>query len=97
MKNAIHRFLTLDARNIIPEVYFGLLFIYAALLFTTINSIYSQDISSPRKILWILFVIVTPIAGMAIYTLRCLLTAEHSFLQSIGLLRSNNTGNFKAN
>lgn len=96
MKTAIHRFITLDARNIIPEVYYGLLFIYAALLFTTLNSIHSQDISPAGKMLWTLFVIVTPIAGMALYAMRCLLTADHSFLRSIGLLRNNNTGNFKS-
>ncbi|MCH2059729.1 MAG: PLDc N-terminal domain-containing protein [Verrucomicrobiales bacterium] len=88
MKAAIYRFITLDARNVAPEIYLGLLIIYAALIFTTINSIRTQDISTARKIIWSLFILVVPIGGMAIYALRCLITADHSFLRSIGILRS---------
>jgi hypothetical protein len=97
MKAVIHRFITLDARNVIPEVYLGLLLIYAVLLLTTLNSIRTQTISPARKILWALFVIMTPMAGMAIYALICIMTADHSFLRSIGLIRSNTTATFKAN
>ena len=97
MKTAIHRFITLDARNVIPEVYLGMLLIYATLLFTTLNSIRTQTISPARKILWALFVITTPIAGMTIYALGCLMSADHSFLRSIGLLRINTTPTSKAN
>lgn len=88
MKTAIQRFITLDARNIIPEVYVGLLFIYAALLLTTLNSIRTQSISRARKFIWGLFILLVPIGGMAIYAISCLITADHSFLRSIGLIRS---------
>ena len=87
MKAAIQRFITLDARNIIPEVYIGLLCIYAALLITTLNSIRTQSISRGRKFIWALFILVVPIGGMAIYAISCLLTADHSFLRSIGVIR----------
>lgn len=97
MRTAIHRFVTLDARNVIPEVYVGLVFIYAVLAITTLNSIRSQDMTVARKILWGAFVLLTPIAGMAVYSLRCLLTADHDFLRSIGLLRSHHQGVFKRN
>ncbi len=97
MQTAIHRFLTLDARNIIPEVYFGLAFIYVVLVITTISSIRSQNISMFRKILWGSLALIAPIAGMAAYALRCLLTADHDFLRSIGLLRSHHAGPFNRN
>jgi hypothetical protein len=92
MQTAIYRFLSLDARNVIPEVYWGLAFIYTVLVITTFNSIRSQDMSMSRKILWGSFALTAPIAGMATYSLRCLLTADHDFLRSIGLLRSHHPG-----
>ena len=88
MKTAIQRFITLDPRNIIPEVYIGLLFIYAALLLTTLNSIRSNSSSRVRKFVWALLILFLPIGGMAIYAISCLVTADHSFLRSIGLIRS---------
>lgn len=97
MKTVIHRFLTLDAKNIIPEVYFGLGCIYLVLVIATISSVRSQDIYMSRKILWVSFILLIPIAGMATYSLSCIFTADHNFLRSIGLFRSHNAGAFKRN
>lgn len=83
MLQVVIRFFTLDVITEHPVVYFGLGVVWLILLGSASLSILAQRISRPWKVFWFLLVLLLPIAGLAIYALRCLFLGDWSFLRPL--------------
>lgn len=83
MLQIVFRFLTFNVVSEHWAVYWGLLAVWIILLVAAFSSIRSLEISLGAKIGWILVTLFIPIAGLGIYALRCLISADWSFLKPI--------------
>lgn len=83
MLQVILRFLTFNVVSEHPAVYWGLLVVWLMLLTAAISSIRSLEISTGAKVFWIALILAVPIFGLGIYALRCLLSADWSFLKPL--------------
>lgn len=81
MLQIVIRFLTFEVINVHPAVYWGLLSIWVMLLIAAASSLRGLEISSRAKTGWILLILLIPVFGMGIYTLRCLVKNDWSFLK----------------
>lgn len=86
MRVIITRFLTLSAQNISDEVVWALAFIYFLLVLVTLASVWSSPSGVVQKIIWTMLVLTLPVAGMALYCVRCLFRADYSWLTQMGIL-----------
>ena len=89
MRDVVVRFFTLDALNVIPELYVVLGAIWLWILCVTWSSISSQAIPLWAKLFWALVVVSIPIAGVFLYTVFCLFRADYSYLQQMGFFLPN--------
>lgn len=80
--NFILRFLSLDHQNMIPEVLVCAALVWLLVLFCTVASILSHPISRGGKALWILFVLLAPLAGVVVYVGYCLSRQDYSFMKA---------------
>ena len=85
MRAVFIRFFTLNAENVIPEIYLGMVAVYLILLTASLFSIKSLQASSKSKACWSVIVVLVPVLGMFIYSLRCLVRADFKFLKEFGL------------
>lgn len=85
MRAVFIRFFTLNAENVIPEIYLGMAAVYLILLTASLFSIKSLQASSKSKAAWSVVVVLVPVLGMFIYSLRCLVRADFRFLKEFGL------------
>jgi hypothetical protein len=85
MLQVLVNFLTFNALNTPPEVYFGLAAAWALLLVAGCSSIFSQRHWWLFKVLWLLMVIGVPILGLLLYCAYCLFSADYGTLKMMGL------------
>jgi len=88
MRELVTRFLSLDALNVIPEIYLTLLGVWFLVLLVTVASIASQSLPLFGKILWVILVIALPFGGVFLYTFFCLFRGDYSYLQQMGIFLS---------
>ena len=84
MRTTLVHFLTFRAQNVSPEVYWALAVIYALMVVATVASILSEKNGAIRKFLWLLVILLLPLAGMLLYTMRCMVIADFGFLKQLG-------------
>jgi hypothetical protein len=84
MKDAILRFATLNAENVIPYVYIGMAVVWIIMVATAFFSLRAQPIGAGAKMVWALLIVLLPIVGMTLYCLRCLLRADYPLLEQLG-------------
>jgi hypothetical protein len=87
MVQAIINFLTFNALNTPPEIYYGLAFVWLLLLGAGIASVLSRQGRIWLKLLWLLVLIGLPVVGLLIYSIVCVITADYGFLRLFGLHR----------
>lgn len=87
MLQVLINFATLNALNSPPEVYIGLAAIWVLLLSAGIASVVSRARSAWVAAVWIVFILIVPIAGLFVYCVWCMLSADYSFLKMFGLHR----------
>lgn len=87
MVQAIINFLTFNALNTPPEVYFGLALAWLLLLGTGVASVLSRRGSIWLKLMWLLVLISLPVVGLFVYSFVCIVTADYGFLKLFGLHR----------
>jgi uncharacterized membrane protein YhaH (DUF805 family) len=92
MREILIHFLSFEALNLIPEVYFALAGIWLLIVCITIASIFSQRIHSLTKLFWAAVVVAIPLAGAFFYTIFCLIRADYSYFQQMGLFLPANKG-----
>lgn len=83
MLQIVIRFFTLDVITPHPAIYLGLFAVWVILLVAAGLSILAQKISTAWKAFWFLLVVLVPIAGLAVYALRCLFQGDWSFLKPL--------------
>jgi hypothetical protein len=83
MRDTIIRFLTVNPLNEHPLVYWGLAVVWVVMILNCIASLRQQEMSIPARWLWFLVILLLPILGMALYLIRCLMTADYSFLKFV--------------
>lgn len=89
LRATIIRFLSFDAHNVTPQVYVAMAVIYLALLVVTLLSIRKHGFSAKGRATWMLVVVLVPIFGIAAYCVSCLMKADITFMQNIGLFRKS--------
>lgn len=83
MLSALLNFLTLRVENVHPMTYIGLAVIWILLLSASISSLQHIDLSKSRKLAWLMIIVLFPVVGLGLYCVRCLFTANWSFLDPI--------------
>lgn len=81
MREIVFRFLTFDALNDHVMVHVGLIVTWIILIIAAIMSLRQQSISLTAKWIWFGLILCVPILGLAVYTMRCLFTADFGFLK----------------
>ena len=88
MRTTIVNFLTFEALNVIPAIYWILVGVYAALLLVTFWSIWSTGLTkAPARVFWSFLVLCLPLAGMYLYSFFCLARSDLSPLRQIGIVK----------
>jgi hypothetical protein len=85
MRDALFNFIGLKPQNVIEPLYWLLAAGWVVFVFTAIQSILSRRMGALWKAFWILLVTAVPGAGLFVYLVFCLLTADYSFLERFGL------------
>ncbi|MCB1076704.1 MAG: PLDc N-terminal domain-containing protein [Verrucomicrobiae bacterium] len=62
-------------------VHVGLFVTWLILVAAAMMSLRSQEMSITAKWIWFAIIVALPIVGLAIYAIRCLFTADFSFLK----------------
>jgi Phospholipase_D-nuclease N-terminal len=83
MRETIIRFLTLNPLNEHPLVYWGLGFIWVILILNCLASLRQQPTGYKARWTWFALILFLPIIGMGLYLMRCLVTADYSFLKFV--------------
>jgi len=84
MRDVITRFFTLEALNVTPEVYVGLLGLWVLVTLIGLASALSQPIHPAGRLFWALVIIALPLLGLAVYCLFCLTRADYTFVKRLG-------------
>lgn len=84
MQTIITNFIHVSAMNVEPAVIWALMFVYVALVATTIVSIGCSKIGMAFKLIWGVFVIACPFFGVILYCIVCLMRADYSVLAQMG-------------
>lgn len=85
MRDALFNFIGLKPQNVIEPLYWLLAVGWIVFVFTAIQSILSRRMGALWKAFWILLVAAVPGAGLFVYLVFCLFTADYSFLERFGL------------
>lgn len=101
MQTIITNFLHASALNVEAAVIWALLFVYVALIATTIASIWCSKTGRAFKWIWTALVILCPCLGVILYCIFCLMRADYSVLEQMGFSKKKshkkvNTGTKKA-
>jgi len=72
MRGIVIHFLQQDILNLHPMVYWGLAAIWLLLLISAVISVRTLEIPVAAKVVWLLLIFLAPVAGLALYALRCL-------------------------
>jgi hypothetical protein len=94
MRGIIIRFFTMDILNDHPAVYWGLALIWVILLVAAISSLRSLHVSGKVKAFWLAIILLIPIVGMALYSIRCLIKADWSGLKPFLLPQNRGVRSF---
>jgi len=92
MREILIRFLSFEALNLIPEIYFALAAVWLLIVAITLVSISSQPIHLVAKLFLVLMVVALPMIGVLLYTIGCLIRADYSYFQQMGLFLPTNKG-----
>lgn len=84
MSTVLIRLLTLNAENVIPEVIWAILGIYAFAVLVTLTSVWVTYKSAVSRFFWILAVVCMPFLGILIHCLHSLTLADVSALKQFG-------------
>lgn len=76
MRAVVINFFHLEVLNLHPVVYWGLAAVWFLLLISAFMSVRSLPIPSGAKLVWSLIIVAIPIIGLAVYALRCLVSAN---------------------
>lgn len=82
MRLVIHRFLSLHAENVAPEIYWALGCVYLILIAVSLESLRRSQVRF--KLAWAMLLLFIPLLGMYLYALRSLFSADFSFLKRFG-------------
>ena len=83
MRETLLRFFLVQPLNVHPLVYWGLAVVWIVMILNCAASLRQQPISMAARWTWLILIIALPIAGMALYLLRCLVKADYSFLKFV--------------
>lgn len=89
MERFFKRLLSMEAVTVIPEVYWGLLVVFIIFLLVSAASVISQPFGAGMKALWLAVLLLLPLLGLWIYSLRCIIFADYSFLRDWGIVRNS--------
>jgi hypothetical protein len=81
MLQVVIRFLTLDVVSEHPAIYWGLGSVWLLLLLAAFSSLRRLDVPTKAKVLWFLFILGVPLAGLGCYAVRCLIKGDWGFLK----------------
>lgn len=81
MRDVLIRFLTGNAINDHPMIYWGMGGAWLVMVVTTIFSIRSQPIRLIYRLIWMLLVLGVPVFGLLLYLLWCLTRFDYSLLR----------------
>lgn len=88
MKDVVIRFFQMEVLTDHPLIYWALLLVWCLLLASAWSSLRNFDGPTWMGWIWMVFILAVPIAGLGIYTLRCLIKADWSFLKPLSQSRS---------
>jgi hypothetical protein len=80
MRGIAIQFLQQNILNLHPMIYFGFTAIWLLILISAVISVRSLEIPVGFKVVWLLLIFFVPIAGLALYALRCLMRADWNAL-----------------
>ena len=83
MRTVIQRFLSFQAENVAPEIYWALGLVYFLLLAVSLASVVRSGFRG--KLAWALLISFIPFLGMYTYALYALARADYAFLKRFGL------------
>ena len=83
MIQLVLRFLTFNAQNLIPEVWVILVVLWVGLVFFSVTSVVSLNISASGKVFWLALIVILPIFGLFIYCIRCIIRSESPVFRSV--------------
>lgn len=84
MSTVLIRLLTLDAKNVIPEILWVILGIYICAVLVTLTSVWVTNKNGMSRFFWILVVVGMPFLGILLHCLRSLTLADVSPLKQFG-------------
>ncbi|MBX3742201.1 MAG: hypothetical protein KF712_14505 [Akkermansiaceae bacterium] len=62
--------------NLHPMIYWGIAVVWLLLLISAVTSIRTLEIPVAVKVVWLLLILLLPVAGLALYALRCLFKSD---------------------
>lgn len=84
MTSILIRLLTLQAENVIPEIIWALMAIYALSVIVTITSVWATFKSVQVRFFWILVVVLVPFLGVFAHCVHSLTLADTTSLKQFG-------------
>jgi hypothetical protein len=82
MRQVFIRWITLDAQNYIPEVWYAVAVLWIALVVFGLMSLRSQLISTKAKVSWAMVIFLVPFGGLFAYCCFCLSKVDYYMLES---------------
>ncbi len=82
MRQVFFKWITLDAQNYIPEVWYAALVLWIGLLVFGVFSIRSLTVTPQVKLVWTLVILLVPLAGLFAYCCYCLGKVDYYMLDS---------------
>jgi hypothetical protein len=80
MRGIVIHFLQQEILNLHPMIYWGLAMVWLLLLISAVISVRTLEIPTAAKVFWLLLIFLVPVAGLALYALRCLLRSNWQVL-----------------
>jgi hypothetical protein len=77
------RFLTFNVVSDHWAAYYGLLAVWILLVVAALFSVRSLEISTRAKVSWLSVIVFVPLFGLGVYSLRCLMLGDWSFLKPL--------------
>ncbi|MEN3939847.1 hypothetical protein WJU23_01030 [Prosthecobacter sp. SYSU 5D2] len=84
MSTVLIRLLTLEAKNVIPEILWAILGIYVCAVLVTLASVWVTNKSVVSRFFWIFVVVGMPFLGILAHCLHCVTLADISSLKQFG-------------
>ncbi len=82
MRQVFSRWITLDAQNYIPEVWYAVALLWIALVGFGFMSLHSQAVPPKVKVGWALGILLIPFGGLFAYCCFCLSRVDYYMLES---------------